>query len=154
MEKQTDRQTDFAKTTGLRFYYAELIEKLNQRYHEGGVCYDTKNAFLTDLIEAGLEWKKREGELQKRLTESDEAISDRLDEIICKITELEKAVRIIDVNVTVNQKMLTALYAIVKATNQGQRLLERELENGLYEYMPSRFFVAQKKMLERYRDNG
>jgi len=58
-------KTDFSKTVGLRLYDADLIEKLNRRYDEGGIRYDTKNAFLTDLIEAGLERKESDDGLQK-----------------------------------------------------------------------------------------
>jgi predicted transcriptional regulator len=154
MQKQK-QQTDFTKTVGLRFYDAELIKKLEARYRECGIRYDTKNAFITDLIEAGLERKECDSELKKKLTENGDAIIWRLDLLECRIKELEESVGYIEANVIINQELLTAAYSVVKAINLGQRFSEKDLEYGLPDNMPERLWKLKKSLTERYvKKNG
>jgi hypothetical protein len=145
-----NKQGDFTKTVGLRLYDAELIDKLNRRFGEGDIRYDSRNAFLTDLIEAGLERKERQDELLKQRTANDEAVIERIDRLSDRIAELEKHIGIIYANVCVNQEMLNSIYAVAKATNKGECLTSKDLEHGVFDIMPTRFWVMKKELISRY----
>lgn len=147
------KQNDFGGLTSVRIYDTKLIERLNRHYADSGTRYGSKNNFLTELIEAGLNRREYENGLMDKLAATDAGVNKRLDWLSFRLEGLEKyALERFDeiaISAILNQKLLTALYYLAEAEITGEAVTEQDLESGIGDYLPTRL-----SLLKRDLENG
>jgi len=152
MNKKGNQQKEIGAANMLRFYDADLIERLNKRFNESGSRYEHRNHFLTDLIEAGLDRREYENSLQKEFLKNDAAMYHSIDAFAERFVNFEKYARaqfqsIGAANYLVKM-MMSNIYFIAEAQNAGLRLSHTLLKDGKYDELPERF-KQHKEISER-----
>ena len=97
-----------------------------------------------------MERTESENERNKNLSDADKATATRLDSLSERITTLEKNIGFIQAYVVVNQDILNAVYAVVKANNHGEYIPMQDLDNGVFDTMSARFWVSREQQLRKY----
>jgi hypothetical protein len=87
------RTPNFGKQIILRLYDSSLIERLQTLYNTGGNRYDSKNHFITELIEEGLSRIEIFDSNSKQQNEQNSELSARLTKIEDRLQNIEKLLR-------------------------------------------------------------
>ncbi len=152
------KQNDFSKACMLRLYKRELIDKLNELFNNGGIRYENKNHFLSELISAGIKQKQYDESLHNKLAECDEGITETLSKLIERLENFEdniqKQLIQLTANISVIMKLLSTIYCISECQNAGVYLPQKEIDSGYYDDLPERFENALKEQLNSYERNS
>ena len=141
-------QKEIGSANMLRLYDAELLERLNRRYAESGNRYESKNHFLTDLIETGLNRREHESVLKEKFLESDIAASDSVEKLAEMITEFAKYNRTqfqsIQASNIVMRRMLSSTNNLAEAAVLRKIVPPESIKSGDYDEMSERFENFEK----------
>lgn len=142
MSKKKDG--NFNKGVMVRFYDTVLADKLSMAY--GTEIYESKSSFLTELIEDGLSAREVSQKYRNELDGMSNGIIEKLNAIELRQAEFENTVytqlKAIRKDNNVSQKLASATYYLLEALNSNSYLLQKELDSGLYDLLPTRFWES------------
>ena len=144
----------FVTKMTLRLYDQKLINRLNESYEASGERYESKNHFLTELIKRGYEELAQEQGLRNKSDRTEH--SNVESNIILQIHELvgelylynKRQVEEIVSRFGISEKLMTAVYNMLIAIVNDERISTKQVEEGFYDELPNRL----KKELEKIRD--
>lgn len=110
----------------IRIYDPELDNCLRMRYEQNKRQFQSMNAMLTDLIEAGL----------RQSSPASSCENGGIEEEAREIIKLLKSLT--DDNKTV-KSLLSSVYALLLAHNDEAYLSRSQVEAGFYDKLPDRF---------------
>ena len=136
------KDIDFNKSIMVRIYDTGLAKRLGQAFAEGK--FESKSGFLTELIEDGLNNHATKTARQAELSSQSLSFDKRLATLEQQLAEYQSTVysqlkhNYKDLEAVL--KALGAEYSILTALYQGEYIPRQELESGLYDYLPERFW--------------
>lgn len=110
----------------IRIYDPDLDNCLRMRYEQNKRQFQSMNAMLTDLIEAGL----------RQSSPASSCEDNGLEEEVGEIIKLLKSLT--DDNKTI-KSLLSSVYALLLAHNDEAYLSRSQVEAGFYDKLPDRF---------------
>ena len=142
------KQKEIVVTNMLRLYDTELLERLNHMYNENGSRYESKNHFLTDLIEAGFIRREHEDTLRGSFSENAGAVSKSMDNLAEMFTEFIKYActqfQSIQASSLVARRMLSSTNNLMEAAVLRRIVSPESIKNGSYDGIPERFEDFEK----------
>jgi len=137
------KQKEIGMANMLRLYDLELLGRLNRRYSESRNRYESKNHFLTDLIESGLNCREYESSLRDKILESDTTTNDRIEKLTELFTEFIKYTRTkfqsIQASGVVARRILGSTNNLVEVAVLRKIIPPEAIKSGSYDSMPERF---------------
>ena len=137
----------------IRIYDSSIKNKLEKVYKEVKDIYATKNPFIVDCINRGLD------SIMKDLTSSKkvESISELYDEMHLTVEKLDNLIKMSEknakenvANLTVNQKLLSCNYNMLLGLSDNAPKKVDLVEAGMYDDLPERLLEMLEDILKVY----
>lgn len=137
----------------LRIYDKRLADKLDKIFEDNKDVYGTKNPFMVDCINRGLEAIERD----LNGTRNIENINELYDEIHLTVEKLNNLVKMCErnsketmANLTVNQKLLSCNYNMLLGLSEESPKKQEYVEAGMYDDLPDRLADLLEEVLKVY----
>lgn len=137
----------------LRIYDARLAKRLDNVFESTKDVYSTKNPFMVDCINRGLEAIERDLSGQKKI----ESLTDIYDEIHLTVDKLNTLIKMCEknakeniANLTVNQKLLSSNYNMLLGLTENAPKRVDYVEAGMYDDLPDRLGDLLEEVLKVY----
>jgi len=148
------KQKSISQTNTLRISDTELIDRLNRAYGGAGPKQKSKNDYLLELVQAGLDQKQYDEALLQKLFDGDRDAAARLDKIDERLISMEKnMLKSFNVQYWYNniiRAILSNLYAFAEAANDNTALVKQDVDAGYYDVLPDRFQDLSDEYKGRY----
>lgn len=137
----------------LRIYDSRLADKLDKIFEGNKDIYGTKNPFMVDCINRGLDAIERDLCGQRKI----ESIAELYDEIHLTVEKLNTLIKLCErnakenmANLTVNQKLLSCNYNMLLGLCEDAPKKPDFVEAGMYDDLPDRFGELLEEVLKVY----
>lgn len=137
----------------LRIYDKSLANKLDKVFEGNKDVYGTKNPFLVDCINRGLETIERDLAGQRKI----ESLSELYDEIHLTMEKLNTLIKLCErnsketmANLTINQKLLSCNYNMLLGLSDEAPKKQKYVEAGMYDDLPERLGTLLEDVLNVY----
>ena len=137
----------------IRIYDSRIADKLENVFENNKDIYGTKNPFMVDCINRGLEAIERDLNGETKL----ENLNDLYNEIHLTMNKLDNLMKLCEknaretmANLTVNQKLLSCNYNILLGLTENLPKKREYVEAGMYDDLPERFEDLLEQVLEVY----
>lgn len=137
----------------IRIYDSRIADKLENVFENNKDIYGTKNPFMVDCINRGLEAIERDLNGETKL----ENLNDLYNEIHLTMSKLDNLMKLCEknaretmANLTVNQKLLSCNYNILLGLTENLPKKREYVEAGMYDDLPERFEDLLEQVLEVY----
>lgn len=137
----------------LRIYDTRLADKLEKIFDNNKDIYGTKNPFMVDCINRGLDAIERDLNGQRKI----ESIQELYDEIHLTVEKLNTLIKLCEknaresmANLTVNQKLLSCNYNMLLGLSEEAPKKPDYIEAGMYDDLPERFGNLLEEVLKVY----
>ncbi len=137
----------------IRIYDKDVLKKINDSYKEMSSFFGSINSFLTRCLELGLVEIRN----QLSLDSGDKTIQylDKINSISKQLNIISKALKekTVDdiVKGEIEKRSSSCLYHMVLNLSKGTPLSQKEIEEGLYDFMPERFQEEMLDLMEKMR---
>ena len=111
----------------IRLYDSELDKQVQEGYQQQKDQFPSMNAYLTELIRAGLSSPVRHSE-----DSTEQLLETAINTLIVGFEKQEKDNKIIT-------RLLSSIYALTLAKNEEGYLSKQKVEDGFYDDLPKRF---------------
>lgn len=111
----------------IRLYDSELDKQVQEGYQKQKDQFPSMNAYVTDLIRAGLNGPARQTE-----SETKSLLETAINTLIVGFEKQEKDGEVIT-------RLLSSIYSLVLAKNEEGYLSRQKVEDGFYDDLPKRF---------------
>lgn len=137
----------------IRIYDSRIADKLENVFDNNKDIYGTKNPFMVDCINRGLEAIERDLSGQNKL----ENLNDLYNEIHLTVNKLNNLIKLCEknameimANLTVNQKLLSCNYNLLLGLTENLPKKKDIVEAGMYDDLPERFESLLEDVLKVY----
>ena len=137
----------------IRIYDSRIADKLENVFENNKDIYGTKNPFMVDCVNRGLEAIERDLNGETKL----ENLNDLYNEIHLTMSKLDNLMKLCEknaretmANLTVNQKLLSCNYNILLGLTENLPKKREYVEAGMYDDLPERFEDLLEQVLEVY----
>lgn len=137
----------------LRIYDTRLANKLDKIFECNKDIYGTKNPFMVDCLNRGLDAIERDLNGEKKI----ESLTELYDEIHLTVEKLDKLFKLCErnaketmANLTVNQKLLSSNYNMLLGISDDAPKTKEYVEAGMYDDLPARLGSLLEDVLKVY----
>lgn len=132
----------------IRLYDPSLIAELAAQFEKEQSRYKNKNEFFTHIIELGLDANHNE---RKSSTDAHKDEKDDLYKLLQKIfSYMSVKFKTIYIRQSLFEHLLSSVYNIVIALNNGDTLFPEKIEEGFYDDIPERCKKIIEELMKRY----
>lgn len=135
----------------VRFKSIKDVEKLEKVFSQCRDLYNSKNPFLVDCINRGVDIIERDllGKSNlKNLDELYDEIKTTIDKLNLLLKLSEKNAKEIMANFTVNQRLLSSNYNMLLGLSSNTPRQAKFVEAGMYDDLPERLNVVLEEILK------
>lgn len=126
----------------LRLYDTDFVNRLETVYKASGERYESKNHFLTELLKAGLAEKLKADAIKRNDIRPDAECSGLLGQIrtmiedmhVCNKAQVEQLMA----HLQISEKLSSAIYNMLVAITDDDRISVKQVEDGFYDDLPER----------------
>ena len=137
----------------IRIYDSKIKNKLEKVYKEVDDLFATKNPFIVDCINRGLDSMIKDLSASKKV----ESISELYDEMHLTVEKLDNLIKMSEknakeniANLTVNQKLLSCNYNMLLGLSQNAPKKKDYIEAGMFDDLPDRLGTLLEDILKVY----
>ena len=141
----------------IRIYDSKIKNKLEKVYKEVDDLFATKNPFIVDCINRGLDSMIKDLSASKKV----ESISELYDEIHLTVEKLDNLIKMSEknakeniANLTVNQRLLSCNYNMLLGLSDNAPKKADLVEAGMYDDLPDRLLEMLEDILKVYLKNN
>lgn len=137
----------------IRIYDSKIVKKLEKVYSDVKDLYSTKNPFVVECINRGLDSIVKDLNASKKV----ESISELYDEMHLTVEKLDNLIKLSErnakeniANLTVNQKLLSCNYNMLLGLSDNAPKKADLVEAGMYDDLPERLLDMLEDILKVY----
>lgn len=137
----------------IRIYEDRVASKIDETFEKMVSLFTSKNAFITRCVELGVEELRK----QYSIKDSNPAMNhlDKLDyiskELKIMATALKEKTIQDSIKSEIDQRNSSCLYHMILNLSKGTPLSPKEIESGLYDFMPERFKDEMLELMEKFK---
>lgn len=136
----------------LRLYDTAFVQELESTYKASGERFESKNHFLTVLLKIGLA-EKLKADFSKRFSSANKADDPTLEQIRQLIEDLhinnKQQVQELLAHLQISEKLTAAVYNMLLALSEDERISTAQVEAGFYDELPERLVSDLRELFKQ-----
>ena len=137
----------------VRIYEENIASKVDETYEKMISLFPSKNAFITRCVELGIDELRNQYGIKTSYSTLSQV--EKLDAITKELkvvsTALKEKVIQDSIQSEIEQKNSSCLYHMILNLSKGTPLTAKEIESGLYDFMPERFKEEMLELMDKFK---
>lgn len=150
-------KSSFETKLTIRLYDTDFVNRLEDVFQASGERYESKNHFLTELLRIGLAEKLKADAAKRTDSPKSDECTGLLGQIrtmiedmhVCNKAQVEQLMA----HLQISEKLSSAIYNMLVAITEDDRISVKQVEDGFYDDLPERLVRELQYLIDRLAEN-